>query len=343
MYDEQEMKKTELVERAICALQELTGLKISSSALSSGATEGELLIGENGWRVAFEVKSRMPVFAAPSMPLADAPKTTELVVILPYVSLAKAELFRQAGIGFLDMSGNAFLLGPKREVCLIIRGLPPVAVNELTGARAFRPVGIRLMYALMVAPELLQATYRGLQEVLDISLGSIVAIFREWQQRSLLGTTGPARRPHRYWNSAVVQRWVEAYGDQVRPGLARGRYRLPADSNWEELTLPAGSAWWGGEPAASLLLDGYLRPEKFTLYTRLSRMEFVRQLRLIPDPHGPLTVLEAFEPANLPVPRPHPACVYPLLAYADLMLSLDPRNREVAQLLYSKYHLTEAE
>ena len=62
----------------------------------------------------------------------------------------------------------------------------------------------------------------------------------------------------------------------------------------------------------------------------------MRRLRLVPDPTGPVEVLRPMATTLGPA-RPQPQAVHPLLAYADLLLTADPRNREVAQMLHEHY------
>ena len=107
-----------------------------------------------------------------------------------------------------------------------------------------------------------------------------------------------------------------------------------ARHGWQQVPLPAGTRW-GGEPAAHLLLDGYLLPQDFTLYSSATRGELMRTMRLVPDPSGAVQVL--VPPAGTQPPAPWPDCVFPLLVYADLLLSGDPRNQEVAGMLAAEY------
>ncbi|UOQ69169.1 type IV toxin-antitoxin system AbiEi family antitoxin [Hymenobacter volaticus] len=92
----------------------------------------------------------------------------------------------------------------------------------------------------------------------------------------------------------------------------------------------------GGEPAAHLLLAGYLQPEFFTLYSLATRPALMRQLGLVPDPTGNVEVRVPFT-QTLPAAPAAPNCVPPLLVYADLILSGDARNHEVADQFYARY------
>jgi hypothetical protein len=89
-------------------------------------------------------------------------------------------------------------------------------------------------------------------------------------------------------------RWVAAYGETVRPKLVASQYRWLDPTlgrhGWQQVPLPP-STRWGGEPAAHLLLDGYLLPQDFILYSAATRGELMRTMRLVPDPDGVVQVL----------------------------------------------------
>jgi hypothetical protein len=120
----------------------------------------------------------------------------------------------------------------------------------------------------------------------------------------------------------------------LRPKITAGTYRFVDKSltdHWKE--LQPKTFHWGGENAGALL-TGYLRPEKFTIYAINFRQEVMKELKLLPDPEGPVEILHQFwkdiqEETQVTVP--------PLLAYADLATSLDSRNRETAERLKKQY------
>ena len=100
--------------------------------------------------------------------------------------------------------------------------------------------------------------------------------------------------------------------------------------------------FWGSE-IASELCTGFLKAERFTLYTTDNIIDIIRKLKLIPDPNGPIEVLDAFWDTESDYYKcPHPQLagkkVVPvLLIYADLVISGDPRNLEAAKVLYERY------
>jgi hypothetical protein len=324
-----------LVDQAVTTFAQQTGLQVCVDE-----AESLLQVELAGQQLTFfyDVRRHGSALAQPTTAPAYLPGRTHHVVITPHITAGQAQALREAQIGYLDVSGNAYLTDPAAGLFVWVQGVarrPDMALRSANTS----PTTIRLLYVLLADPTLLQAPYRTLAGLVKAALGGVAGVFADLQRSKLLYLHG-AKGLQRIWaqpRPAIVRQWVERYAAHLRPKLLRGRYRLPPGTSWEELVLSPDDTWWGGEPAAHYLLDGYLRPELLTLYTRQSRGELIRQLRLRPDPQGPLTVLEAFEPQTLPTPRPHPACVYPLLAYADLMISLDPRNQEVAQRLYERY------
>ena len=100
--------------------------------------------------------------------------------------------------------------------------------------------------------------------------------------------------------------------------------------------------FWGSEIAAELC-TGYLKAERFTLYTTDNIIDITRKLKLIPDPNGRLEILNALwdtESDYYTCSQPQLAgkkIVPALLIYADLVISGDPRNLEAAKVLYERY------
>lgn len=86
----------------------------------------------------------------------------------------------------------------------------------------------------------------------------------------------------------------------------------------------------GGEIAAEKL-TGYLKPTRVTLYVDGKPDKLILANRLRPDANGEIELLEAFW--TTVEDRPHNDIAPPLLVYADLMATTDPRNIETAKLI----------
>jgi hypothetical protein len=135
-------------------------------------------------------------------------------------------------------------------------------------------------------------------------------------------------------NERLLERWITAYPEQLRPKLTLGRYRGAAGW-WKEAALDPDRALWGGEVAA-LKLTGHLNPQEATIYADKENLAAV----LIPhklkkDPAGDVEILRRFWRQDA-VP-PNGDMVHPLLVYADLMATGNQRNIETARLIYDQH------
>jgi hypothetical protein len=311
--------------------------RILPSARSHYRADGYLHIGPKGHPFLVEAKMRLQPGTISQLRSINDQAGEPVVLVVPYVSSQQGEKLRQHDIQYLDTAGNAYLHTVDRSFFILVSGQRQPLAEPPTQHRAFQPAGVQLLYHLLSTPALLQASYRAMAEQAQVALGSVSILLRSLQQLGLLREELGRRR----WTdpAQVLRRWVDAYGEVVRPRLANQRYRWldpgVARQGWQDLPLGPNMIW-GGEPAAHLLLDGYLLPEYFTLYTTASRAEVMQRLRLVPDAHGKVEVLRPMD-TIFHLDRPQLQTVHPLLAYADLIITTDPRNREVAQLLHEQY------
>jgi hypothetical protein len=112
------------------------------------------------------------------------------------------------------------------------------------------------------------------------------------------------------------------------------RFAAPAADWWKGVDLRTQQAVWGGEVAA-YHLTGYLDPEQLTIYSAKPEVLILKH-RLRPDPNGAIEVLDTFWPLTEESDAAS-ATVPPLLVYADLMASADPRNIDTAQRIRAQY------
>lgn len=303
----------------------------------SHPTNNWLRIGDQQQPFLLEVRPKLGKDTIAQLRRFNEKSALALAIVAPYIPDALGRTLQRMGIHYLDTAGNAYLQNPAAGGLILIRGQRQPTIGKQVQHRAFQPAGVQLLYQLLRDPQLLQAPYRVLAEQAQVALGSVSVLLRGLQQLELLRDETGKRR----WTTPalVLHRWVSAYGEVVRPRLHGQRYRWLEDNTarqgWQQLELGPDMAW-GGEPAAHLLLEGYLLPEYFTLYTAAPRGEIMRRLRLVPDEAGKVEVLSPM-PTTLGPGRPLPQAVHPLLAYADLYLTTEPRNREVAHLLHERY------
>jgi len=255
-----------------------------------------------------------------------------LLLIAKYVNAQMAEQLRQDGIEFIDTAGNAFINQP--PLYIFVRGnrLPEVA-EKARLKRAFKTAGLRMIYAFLCNPGLENKTYREIAAVTDVALGTVNWIMKELKNLGFLLDMGK-RGQKLIQKENLLQRWVTAYPEQLRPKLILGRFRGEFGW-WQQKRLDPLKAQWGGEIAAARLTQ-YLQPEIITIYTTTQELnQILIENRLRKDPTGDVEILERFwKPVEI---WQYEDLVHPVLIYADLLATGSQRNIETAKMIYEQH------
>lgn len=259
----------------------------------------------------------------------------DFLLITNQVTDEIAEKLRCHGIQFIDEAGNAFINKP--PIYVFIKGQKnPDATGVTTIGRAFKQTGLRVLYAFLCNPGMENETYRMIAGKTGVALGMVDWTMRELRELGFLIEMGTGRtRNARITNKVkLLERWVTAYTEQLRPKLFLGRYR-GADGWWENANLNPDQGLWGGEVAAAHM-TGYLKPEDVIVYVpNETQAKILAQFRLKKDPQGNVEFYSCFWKPETVVP--HGNMVHPLLVYADLVATGDQRNLETARMVYDQY------
>jgi hypothetical protein len=255
-----------------------------------------------------------------------------LLVVARHVRPAVAARARELGIGFVDTAGNAFLRGPGLYV--LVAGQPAPVRPATTGRppRALTPAGLRVVFVLLQRPQLLAAAFRDIAAAAGVALGTVAAVMADLVERGHLPPEGVADR-RLLAPRELAEEWTLLYPVRLRPKLLRGRFEAADPAWWQGAALGGVKAAWGGEVAADRL-TGRLRPERQTIYVWGRPDPLVLGHRLRPRERGAIEILEAFWAPGAGEPK---EVVPPLLVYADLLATGDPRNVEVAALVRKEY------
>lgn len=257
------------------------------------------------------------------------------------ISPKKAEWLRGAKQPFIDTKGNAFLnlpnlylfvMGRREEVVSPL--MPPKSVS----GKLFKKTGIKLIYALLTDPQLdadsrenrLNAAMRDLAKDIGLSIGSVSELFAEMKERGFLLMDG---RDKRLINRKMLfDQWLHGYMD-CHFKLKKKCFEADTVLWWENRKPEHEGFLWGGEPAGAVLTDGFLRPQKLTLYTDKPLYDLVVDGNLHQvSAGGNVEFVEPFLMA-----KGERGCVHPLLVYADLICSSDDRNLEIARRINDRY------
>jgi len=271
----------------------------------------------------------------------DSGEDAEWLLISDHVTAGAGALLREEGISYLDASGNCFL--QSGSLLLFVEG--KASDNRRRPdrpIRAFNSAGLKLIFALLVRSEVASWTYRELATLVDISRGTVGYVMQDLQELGFVEKRGQKRQLRK--REDLMDRWATGYTERLRSDLSRGRFRFLAEKpprEWQKSFLNSHATRWGGEPGADLL-TGTFRPELLTLYTREDTSTVCQELGAAPDPEGSIEILDMFwDPVELEKQddsaestREH---VPPLLLYADLVASADPRARRAAKKIWDQY------
>jgi len=258
----------------------------------------------------------------------------DFVLMTSYLSKPQRAYLRAGGVYYADLAGNAYL---KLNGNLIwIEGKGKTDLPTIQQDAPFTPTAMRLIFAYLLQPELVEQTYRMQAEQSGVAKSTIGDQIRKLVDAGYLASAGSK---HHWVNlSQLAKDWLQAYPKVLKPTLYLLRVKFAKKEHyqrWQEIWEGNLELQWGGE-AGGALLTSMLRPGKLTLYSRMPAKEVMKTLRVIPDPEGPLDILQAFWPKKL-ASGSHHQHVPPLLIFADLMQSQDLRNLQIARIIHEQY------
>lgn len=256
------------------------------------------------------------------------------VLITEYVTPPMAERLKALDVAFIDTAGNAYVRLP--NLLIYVTGRKPLArAPHATRVRALRPTGLRVIFALLCRPDLVNAPYREIAEAAGVALGTVNWVFYDLRR---LGYVRETKAQGRVYEDRIglMDKWAEAYARELRPKLRPRRFRVVNPDWWKKEKLAALEMCLGGEPAAAILTK-HLRPEIITVYGDTHFATLAQKVRAIKDDYGKLEVLEKFWNFELPPVDKRYPLVPPLLVYADLVATADARNLETAQLIRERF------
>ena len=270
------------------------------------------------------------------------------LLVADYVNPRMADALRRHGVQFLDTAGNAYVnqfpvyvyVTGNRQAALLVPAAPDGA------HRAFEPKGLRVTYAFLCRPDLLNAPYRQIARQAGVAVGTVGWVLNGLKAAQFIRGSDAGRGRRLVNCRKLLDRWVEAYPAKLKPKLLLGVFVADDPHWWRTVDIRRYGGLWGGEIAAARYTD-YLVPEIATVYVpEPGRAPLLRDARLrkatLETRHLGAQVLlyRPFWPTELPPDNgsgPMMDLVHPILAYADLVATAEPRNLDAARILYDRY------
>jgi len=97
------------------------------------------------------------------------------LLVAHYINPLMAEHLRGMDIWFIDTAGNAYIKAP--PVYVYIKGNKPSETQKVQPTnRAFTPIGLKIVYALLCQPKLVNAPYREMAQTTKAALGRACSV-----------------------------------------------------------------------------------------------------------------------------------------------------------------------
>ena len=336
------MELLDLLDGACAAFQRQVG-KQATLHVCPATTENPLLT------LAFRPKGAKldRIYAVLPVPVADVTTIARLVrdrdtigqkvVITHVVPVDLAARLKEAGIRFLDMAGNVYVAEP--GFFLFVGGcpLPPgLKIPALARPpRLFKTTGLKVVFVLLARPDYVDRPYRDIADAAGVALGTVAGLVGDMKELGYLLDLGKDGKRLRQ-RGKLIEEWTTAYIRELAPRRKVRRFRAEKPDWWKTADLRQFDVLWGGDVAADRL-TGYLKPGEITVYANGTPGQLLQAQRMRADPQGDVVVFEKFwnfPPTGVEVVTD---TVPPLLAYADLMATGDPRAIETAGLIHEKY------
>lgn len=253
------------------------------------------------------------------------------LLVTTYLSQTMAEHCRQIGLQYLDTAGNAYINQPGLYINQEGKPKPPTVPAKKASGTTTAKIG----FILLAYPVLANTTYRELAKYARMSLGSVSNAIKTLEKAgAVTNTEGLLGKRLLIHHDKLLEYWTREYSEHLYPKRKVRRFSAidPAkfqSAQLDHINLVPYDARWGAETAAARLTH-YLKPAVHTIYLENGMTNLVKGEMLKADPNGNIELIEAFwrDPISL-----KSDCVPPVLIYADLIASGDPRNRETAELI----------
>ena len=327
--------ENEILQLALEALKKNLQIQVEAETVKQDYEADRLLrIVFQGREIRFyaEVKATLNKAGIALIQIQKGKYPYQMLLVTRYVNGQMAEQLKQGGIEFIDTAGNIYINQP--PLFIFIKGNRPLAAfAQIPIKRAFQPMGLKVIYAFLCNAGLENKPYREIAATADVALGTVQWLMKELKELGYLLDMGKQGNKI-IRRERLLQRWVAAYPEKLRPKLILGRFRGEQEW-WQQKALDPVHAQWGGEVAAAKLTK-YLKPQIVTIYTTLQKFnQLVIENRLRNDPTGDIEILERFwQPEEA---WQYKDIVHPILIYADLIATGNQRNIETAKVVYEQH------
>lgn len=246
------------------------------------------------------------------------------IVAMSYVTPGAADRYRAARLHYVDGAGNAWLDFPGFHVD--VQGRRP-AMSATGRSHSLRPpaqtaAGVRVVFVLLTAPTTVSAPYERVADLANVSKGTVTRVMQNLTERGHIVTANGTRSLH--GAPRLARQWADDYGRELAPRLMSATLSGPPPDWWQQDWDGVDGQLGGG--LALISLGAPLKPAETVIYGVPPWRGLRRSGKLRRDGEPNVTLREQFWSPELNEKR----YVAPLLAWADALVSNDPRDVESA-------------
>lgn len=326
-----------LLGEALSALHASTG--VSGELVAKGAgNDGEMILHVAGIQLRYrcQVKRHIDRNSLIDDMTARSNADDNALLVSTVLSAAMAARCRELDLQFIDTAGNAYLTD-RKGILINVVGRKLEKGSVVDSDKTITPAALRLMFAFLAQPSMLNAPYREISSSVQVATGAIGKALEAMETRGFIGKAPSGARiinaPER-----MLSEWATGYISRIKPKLKKFRFAAPDTTNLQHDWTPAmRQSAWSGEIAAEQVTQ-HLNPATATIYMDIEQTrdlpEMVKRHKLRGDPNGKIEVVQAFWnmdffSENFPTVPLH-------LIYADLLETNDPRNLLIAKQIHKK-------
>lgn len=325
-------KEAEIIEQAVNILRDRTGMKVTWQTY--GKAENRIygiVFQDRVMQFTVEYKKYLTAYQVDPIVKATDFRFTLLVVAEQIAAPAREQL-RKKGIAYLEANGNIFI--NHSQATIFLDGNKPIKETKPVTNRAFTKTGLRAVFHLLNNPDAITRTYRQLAEETGIALGNIKYIIDGLAEAGYILPLSK-RKVALKNKRELLDRWIAGYRETLKPDLFKGSFRVSVTEkrdNWQDINVQELNMSWGSE-AAGELMTNYLQARALTLYAPGFNDQQANAIGLMPDRKGDVRIYNKFwNEKNDRTPT-----APPLVVYADLLITDDPRCIQTARLIYDNH------
>ncbi|MGI8668850.1 MAG: type IV toxin-antitoxin system AbiEi family antitoxin [Aridibacter sp.] len=335
------MEKIEILKKSAEMLEEQTGIvmQFQDSGVNQKSADYRIIIEfpKKSKQLSYfvEVKRKLSNAAIGEAAIWEKSNKEKLALVAECITPSQIENLQKLDIAFFDTAGNAYFNEANFFVFISGKKLQKKREKPIS---IFSSNGIKLLFHLVLEPDLENNDYRTIQEKTGVPRSTVGRVLNDLDRAGFLIRRSDNER-YLTRKSELLKRWVENYSEKLRTKLDSVRYRSTKFDGrwWDNVDIAEYDAVWGGETGGAILTK-HLRPQTATIYADSMLPKLQAKFGLVRDEKGEIEILRKFWKFG-EVDDVAP----PLVVYADLLATADQRNLETAQIIYDEYlaHIAE--